>query len=217
MSSEAARSDAELARWAGLDLRGVRRGVAMAETPAEWTLPVFVGRFGEISGDESGASLSLVFRLVLEAQRQQEPVAWVGRRDSVFFAPDVAETGVDLAALPVIWTPDVLAAARATDHLLRSGAFGLVVIDLGARAVLPIHVQTRLVGLAKKHDAALLCLTEKESERPSLGSLVSLRAHAVRAQRVDDRFCCEARVIKDKRRGPNWRHMESYRGPDGLH
>jgi recombination protein RecA len=190
--------------------------VVRSDVPVGWKLTVFAGRLAEISGDEAGAGLSLVFRLVLEAQRHGEPVAWIGRRESVFFPPDVAETGVDLGALPVVWVSDSLTAARVADYLVRSGAFGLTVLDLGARAGLPIHAQTRLVGLAQKHETAVLCLTEKEDHRPSLGSLVSLRAHVVRTTREGDRFQCQARVLKDKRRGPNWQHAEVYRGPDGL-
>jgi recombination protein RecA len=198
------------------DLGGLRRGVVAPPVPARWQLSAFVGRFGEVSGDEAGACLSLVFRLVLEAQRQGEPVVWVGRRESIFFPPDVAEIGIDLAALPVVRASDPLAAARVADYLVRSGAFGLTVLDLGARARLPLRAQTRLVGLAKKHDTALLCITEKEDDRPSLGSLVSLRAHAVRTQREGDRYHCEARILKDKRSGPRWGHTEVCRGPDGL-
>ncbi len=70
--------------------------------------------------------------------------------------------------------------------------------------------------LAKKHAAALLCITEKDSRRPSLGPLVSLRAEAVRTERTGDRFRCEVRVLKDKLRGPGWTHSEVCHGPDGL-
>ena len=87
---------------------------------------------------------------------------------------------------------------------------------LGANdRVLP-PVQTRLVGLAKKHRAAVLCLTEKDREHPSVGSLVSIRAEAARTREEEDRFLCEARVVKDKRRGPGWRHREICHGPAGL-
>jgi recombination protein RecA len=184
--------------------------LAQPETPAQgvqWKLDSFAGRLVEISGDESAASLSLVFRLVYEAQR---------RRECVFFPPDVVRAGIDLAALPVIWVPDALAAARTADRLARSGAFGLLVVDLGLRPVLPLHAQARLAGLAGKHDTALLFITEKSRERPSLGSLVSVRAHAARTRREGDRFRCEARVLKDKRRGPSWGHAEMCHGPDGL-
>ncbi len=215
-TNDAALIDPALSRCGELGLR-LQKGVAAPEAPTQWKLSAFIGRFGEVSGDAASACLSLVFRLVLEAQRLGEPVAWVGRRESVFFPPDVAQVGVDLSALPVIWVPDALAAARAADYLVRSGAFGLTVVDLGARARLPLHAQTRLVGLAKKHDAALLCITEKQDGQPSLGSLVSLRAHVVRTSREGERFRCEVRVLKDKRRGPSWGHPEICRGPDGLY
>ena len=196
--------------------RRVQRGLVLPETPTAWRLSAFAGRFGEISGSHAAASLTLAFRLVLEAQRRKEPVVWICRSESAFFPPDVADVGIDLHALVVVWAPQTLLAARAADHLLRSGGFGLVVLDVGSRARLPIPVQTRLMGLAQKHDAALLCLTEKESDHPSLGSLVSLRAQATRTQREGDRYRCEARVLKDKRRGPGWAHTEVCRGPDGL-
>jgi len=209
--------DAPLPQRPDLDLRGLSWGLAVPDVPAEWTLAAFAGRFAEISGDEAGAPLTLVFRLVREAQGRGEPVAWVGRWASTFFPPDVADTGVDLAALPVVRAPDVPAAAAAADLLVRSGAFGLLVLDVGPRAGLPLPVQTRLVGLAKQHGTALICVTEKDGDRPSLGSLVSLRAHTARTRPEPDRFRCEARIIKDKRRGPGWKHTEVCHGPDGLH
>lgn len=200
-----------------LEERGLpRENGSRPDFPA-FTLDAVSGRFVEVSGDAAGAPLTLVFRLVLEAQRRGEPTAWVGRRDSVFYPPDAADAGVDLAALAVVWTPDAMEAAGAADLLIRSGAFGLVALDLGAAARLPVAAQTRLAGLAQRHGAAFVCITEKGDARPSLGSLVSLRAHVVRVQRLDDRFRCVAHVLKDKRRGPGWRHAEVCRGPDGLH
>jgi recombination protein RecA len=166
---------------------GVRRGLPHAQPPMEWGLAALAGRFGEVSAERSSAALTLAFRLVLEAQRRGEPVAWIARSDSVFYPPDAANAGVDLGALVVVRAGHVLAAARAADHLLRSGGFGLVILDRGSDARLPIHAQTRLAGLAKKHDAALLCLTEKSRSRASIGSL-----------------------------GPGWTYGEVCRGPDGL-
>jgi recombination protein RecA len=202
--------------WYGSAAERLRRERTDTDTLPKWRLSIFSGRFGEISANRAGASLSLVFRLVLEAQRQGEPVAWITNRGSTFFPPDAADAGIDLSALAVIRAPDTLAVARATEHLLRSGAFGLVVMDLGANAYLPIHVQARLAGQARQHDTALLCITEKESNRPSLGSLVSLRAHTARTRKEENRFRCEAHILKDKRRGPGWGYVEIYRGPDGL-
>ena len=77
-------------------------------------------------------------------------------------------------------------------------------------------MQSRLVGLAKKHQAALICLTEKDTHRPSIGSLVSIRAEAMRQRDHDNRYTCRAQILKDKRRGPGWQHKEVFRGPDGL-
>jgi hypothetical protein len=62
----------------------------------------------------------------------------------------------------------------------------------------------------------VLCLTQKAEAAPSLGSLVSLHASAVRIWLGKERFACELRVHKDKRRGPVWSEREVYRGPLGL-
>lgn len=196
--------------------RGVRRGIEKTAIPPSWELSTFAGRLGEISGDHNCAVLTLAFRLVLEAQRKREPVAWIGRRGSAFYPPDAAATGIDLAALAVIRVDGMRDAARVADYLVRSGAFGLLLLDCGAQARLPIPVQSRLVGLLQKHDTALLCLTEKNGEHSSLGSLVAVRAEASRVEKQGDRFRCEAFVLKDKRRGPGWTHAEVCHGPDGL-
>lgn len=195
---------------------GLRRGLATSDVSGAWRLGAFRGRLAEVSGNHACASLTLVFRLVLEAQRRAEPVAWIHRGESVFYPPDVADSGVDLDTLAVVRAPGTHRAARAADQLLRSGGFGLVVLDVGADDRLPSAFQTRLAGLAHKHDSAVLCLTEKDGRRPSLGSLVSLRAEVVRTEHAGDRFRCEVRVLKDKRRGPGWTHVEVCRGPDGL-
>ena len=200
-----------------VETRERRQQRSIIETPAGWHLYTFAGRYSEISSNSAGASLTLVFRLVLEIQRQGEPVAWMMTHASIFFPPDAADAGVDLEALAVIRVADSIAAARTAEHLLRSGGFGLVVLDLGANARLPQHAQSRLAGQARRHDTALLCITEKEYDQPSLGSLVSLRAHTERVTENSNHFRCMVRVIKDKRRGPGWLHVELCRGPDGLH
>jgi recombination protein RecA len=183
--------------------------------PSPWNLAAIAGRFIEISASASAASLTLAFGLVREAQNQGEPVGWVTSTGSFFYPPDAAHGGVDLAALVVIRVFDATSIPRAGEKLLRSGGFGLVVLDLGT-ADIPMPLQSRLTGLAQHHYAALVCLTEKESKTFSLGSLVSLRAHAERQRSSDNRFACRLRVLKDKRRGPTWSHEELCRGPAGL-
>ena len=77
---------------------------------------------------------------------------------------------------------------------------------------------SRLATLARQHDAAIVCLTDKDAMRPSLGPLVSLRAHAAaRVRGEGGRFRCEAVALRDKRGGPAWTLTEVCRGPDGLH
>jgi recombination protein RecA len=174
--------------------------------------------------------LTAATKLMLDAQRMLEPVAWVGTDESSFFPPDVAQSGVDLAALVVVRIPTAEAKrpiasllAVAAERLLRSGAFGLVLLDLGGahaatrkEPALNQSLQSRLLGLAQRHQAAVVFLTEKAEESPTLGSLISLRAHVGRTWLGRERFLCELRVRKDKRRGPIWSEREECRGPLGL-
>lgn len=180
-----------------------------------WNLPEIAGRLVEISGCGAGASLTLAFSLVLEAQQRGELVGWSMSRERFFYPPDVALGGVDLDALVVIRLPDASAVPRAGEKLLRSGAFGLIVLDIGP-ADIPTPLQARLTGLARQRHTALLCLTKKEHRELSLGSLISLRAHTQRRQTSQGRFACDLKVLKDKRRGPMWSYRETCRGPAGL-
>jgi recombination protein RecA len=181
---------------------------------ARWTLDELRGRLVEISGRGAAATLTAAIELVVEAQLQGEPVAWIARDTGTFYPPDVADSGVDLAALVVIHVSHAgVAAARAAERLLRSGAFGLVVLD--DLTELSIAAQGRLVALAQTHDAAIACLTDKPADAGSLGSLVSLRAEALR-RRDDREFVVDVRALKDKRRGPGWSHVAKRRGPAGM-
>jgi recombination protein RecA len=174
------------------------------------------GRLTELSSWGNSTALTLAVELVLQSQQEGEPVAWVTAPQATFYPPDVARCGVDLDALPVVRVPDGPAAARAADKLIRSGAFGLIIVDLGSHRPIPIPLQSRLLGLVGKHQTALLFLTEKQSEAPSIGSLVSLRAQATRRQTAENRFACDVKILKDKRRGPGWSHVEMRHGPAGL-
>ena len=195
---------------------------------ALWGLPQITGRFVELSGTGATATLTAAFGLVLEAQCRQEPVAWITLSASTFFPPDAAEGGIDLESLAIIRVRDAATASRAANQLVRSGGFGLVVIDLGPKpapgglfektgkseyASIPMPLQTRLVGLAQKHDTAVMVLTEKPAQTGSLGSLVSLRAAARRSSTGSG---IELEVLKDKRRGPGQVHQETCRGPAGM-
>jgi recombination protein RecA len=180
-----------------------------------WRLDQVAGRFVEISSTWASAALTLTFSLIDEAQRRGDPVGWVTSMEDCFYPPDVAQNGIDLAALVVVRLTNTTCIARAGEKLLRSGGFGLIVLDLGA-ADIAMPLQTRLTGLAHRHHTALLCLTKKHRAAFSLGSLVSLRAHAQKRRVTQNRFTCALRVLKDKRRGPTWNHEVVYNGPAGL-
>ena len=186
---------------------------AVVSTP--WTLDEIAGRFVEISGAAASASLTLTFTLIRQAQARGEPVGWVTLAEHSFYPPDAAQGGIDLDALVVIRLLRADSIARAGEKLLRSGGFGLVVLDLGT-ADIPMPLQTRLTGLAHHHHTALICLTEKTHGAFSLGSLVSLRAHAEKKRVEGNLFACALRALKDKRRGPTWNYEELYTGPAGL-
>jgi len=182
---------------------------------ARWSLDELRGRLVEISARGAAATLTTAIELVAEAQQQSEPVAWIARDSGTFYPPDVADSGVDLAALVVVRVASIssIAAVRAAERLLRSGAFGFVVID--DLVELSIASQGRLVTLAQTHDAAIACLTRKPDDAASLGSLVSLRAEALRRRGAGD-FEIAVRALKDKRRGPGWTYVAKRRGPAGL-
>jgi len=184
-----------------------------------WSRAGLSGRLCELSAAPNAASavLTAACDLILDTQHAGEPVAWITTTTHIFFPPDLAASGVDLAALILVRVRTAADAARAADRLLRSGAFGLVVLDLsGGAAEVPTSLQGRLVRLALAHDAAVLCLTEKEHDAPALGSLVSLHGRARRRRLGPDRFAGELEFLKDKRHGPGWTHRAVYRGPDGL-
>ncbi|MCE2502407.1 MAG: recombinase A [Dehalococcoidia bacterium] len=186
------------------------------DTARTWSLSSLAGRLTEVSDSGAAPSLTAAAALILQAQQRGEPAAWIGFGNSIFFPPDFAEWGIDLDALPVIRVPDAPAASRAADQLLRSGAFGLVVLDLKSQAQMHLAVQSRLAALARKHHAALLCLTRKRRGTPSLGPLVALHGEGRISRTAFSRFDWEIRMVKDKRGAPGWSHTESCRGTDGL-
>lgn len=210
------------------------RGVALPSSPVPQTseprfcLTELAGRLVELSGDGASAVLTAATKMMLDAQAAREPAAWIGTDESCFFPPDVAESGVDLSALLVVRIPFARLAADsgkrtranlvavAAERLMRSGAFGLMLLDLGRDHVLSQPLQSRLLGLAQHHQAAVLCLTEKSAHEASIGSLVSLRVHVGRTWLGGERFACELHVRKDKRHGPVWSEQEVCRGPMGL-
>lgn len=196
----------------------VRERISSPETAPKphWNRAELAGRVAELCGGRAPAAYTFAVQLVLDSQQQGEPVAWITTRDHAFYPPDAAANGVDLAALVVVRTPGGEHVPRAADQLGRSGAFGLLILDLGAEARVPAPLLSRLLGLAQKHDMAVVCLTMKSSDSPSLDSLVALRADAGRTRQSPGRFACTLRVAKDKRHAPGWGETVLCRGPAGV-
>ena len=182
-----------------------------------WGYQQLCGRLVEISGIGAVASITAAVGLIADAQKQGELVAWIGMGAGIFFPPDVVSNGVDIEALAVIRSPNASGSARIANYLIRSRAFGLVVIDFTSDAKISMALQGRLATLAQKSGTAVVGITKTASMYPSIGSMVSLRIEILR-QRVEfDRFHCQVNVLKDKRCGPGWKHMEVMCGPVGLH
>ncbi len=212
---------------------------AQSDIP-DWCLAELSGRLCELlapaAGSESSALLTAATQLTADAQRCGEPVAWICAASALFFPPDLESNGIDLQALAIVRVADAQAAFQAADQLLRSGSFGLLVIDLTAvEAAVADTVLGRLGGLARTHQAAVLFLCSAEAAANAgaggsvgntqstgstggsgLGSMVSLRAHARSRASSAGRFTVEIEVLKDKRRGAPWRWTETCDGPPGL-
>jgi recombination protein RecA len=186
------------------------------EGGSSWHGMALTGRLVELSGGNDSASLTLAIRQVAEAQGRGENVAWIAASPDPFFPPDAAACGVDLAALPVVRVLDPRAAARAALHLMRSGAFALVVVDLGEGGAFPTAAQARLARLVERSGATLLFLTHKGSRAPSLGPLISLRLHTRRGAPDGNLYPCRLTALKDRRRGPGCQATERLPGPPGL-
>lgn len=184
-------------------------------TRAAWTLETFAGQLVEVRAVGASPLLTFAARLILDAQRHSEPVAWVSASDELFYPPDFAQNGIDLDALGVVRTPDAQAAAVAADKLLRCGAFGLLVLDLGDDPWFPDALQNRLGRHAEQNNTAVVCLTRARTDRRALGSLVSVRAEVHRV-RDGAAFRCIARGERDRQHRPGWTYEEVCSGTPGM-
>jgi len=184
--------------------------------PGGFDLPSLAGLLVEVSSDGAGAGLTTALALVADAQGRGEWAAWVAAGDSAFFPPDAAAAGIDLDALAVARVPGAPAALRAADLLARSGAFGLVVLDLGADPRVPPGAAARLAGLARRHAAVALCLTEKPARAPSLGPLVAVRAEARRERLPGGGFRAALRGLRDRRGAAGWTVAVERAAPEGV-
>lgn len=140
----------------------VLRGSALAASAADpredreargpWAPP---GRIVELCAGPDSAQTTAAAMVLREAQSEGDPVAWIAPRESGLYPPDLADAGIDLDALVVVHVPrDVREIARAGELVLRTGAFGAIVLDLEVlgRNAEPLAVDaSRLAALTVGH------------------------------------------------------------------
>lgn len=186
------------------------------------------GRLVELCGE---AQTSTAVAILAHAQREGETAAWIQPIRGSLYPPDLAAAGVDVEALVVIHVPETGAMSgaagqcRAAELLLRSGGFGLLVIDFETEPTGSAAWQGRLLGLARQHETRVLLL--RKDARESLGPLVGMRV-ASRVERVTSQdepsgFCPRTgqfeirhEVLKNKSGGPLEPAAIRIRGPWGL-
>jgi recombination protein RecA len=181
------------------------------------------GRLIEITRAKAGAQLTTAVACLRAAQAQGQTAAWIQPEGGSLFPPDLAQSGIDLDALLVVHVPARAGAhglPKAAELLLRSGGFGMVVLDLsdlsmqrgGAWQGAGQSVwQGRLLGLAREHESWLLLLTHSHD-----GSLISLCLEPHRQRVERGVFTIEQRVRKDKSGMLCPLLAERRRGPWGL-
>ena len=202
------------------------------------------GRLVELSGNRDGlvpgARTTTAVSVLRNVQHEGETAAWIQPKDGPLYPPDLEQSGIDLDALLVVHVPRAPSAAernardenalpfrlcKAAELLLRSGAFGLVVVDFCERAPPPGTEawQGRLLGLCRQHNSRVLFLTEKPTTADSLGALVGLRIEPRRYRetppahwRGGGLFTVEHAVLKNKSGASLSLAQDHVRGPWGL-
>ncbi len=206
-----------------LDRSSIQKAVSLldsgsfSQTAPSLKISNLVGRVTELSAPRNAPVLSFVSLLIREVQEAAEPVVWVEVDQSVFFPPDFSKNGVDLSLLPVVWAHRVRDAVRAVEHLLRSGAFSLVIVDLPPNTIIEQGRLGKLARMADLNNMALLFINQQEERRPfTLGSIVSLRVFSRTNPVGKNAYTCDFTVMKDKHHSPGWSFSEVFHGPDGM-
>ncbi len=181
-----------------------------------WNLREVQGRLVEISEPLPIAALSFCFLLVHEVQMAGGYAAWVGSTDSTFYPPDAEKGGIDLRNLPILRLSDTQSKGRAAEVLLRSGAFQLVLLDIGCDHAISVARLAQLNGLVRKHNACAVFLTRKQHGEQSVGSLISLYARTSRQHVETNSFSCELQILRDKRRVKKWTWQTCLSGVEGY-
>jgi hypothetical protein len=202
------RTLADLPVFKAADLKAAAGGTS-------WRFDGLVGILAEISEETPSGALSFLAEIILEAQGMKEPVAWVAGTRSIFFPPDLCARGIDLSSVAVVRAGGETDSLTAAEWLVRSGAMGLVVVDVEEPWNVSDASLGRIQKLAERSLCAVVFLTRKRRRDPSLGSRISLRGCVTRP--VTAPFLVEIHAVKDKRSSSGAHQTRRYHGPAGMH
>ena len=199
-------------------------------------------RLVEVSAAQGRGCFTTAVSNLIAAQQRDEPTAWVQLElGGALYPPDLADSGIDLDALLVVQAPSPKAQLRSAELLVRSGAFGLLVLDLtyagsyagstasrdprslaAKRAPSRFHRvsdpawQSRLAALAREHQSRILVISSKADEAPSLGPMVTLRLAPRWERSAPGELLLDQVVLKNKGGGSLPSARASYRTPAGM-
>jgi recombination protein RecA len=185
------------------------------EIDPRFTLQAVRGRLCELRDASASAALSALVELVWQAQCQGEPAAWIHGGTAGLHVGDLINVGVDPAALVIVRLWKEADALRAAERLLRSGAFGVLVLDLRQTNALGAPEAGRMGRLAETYQTAVVVLSAQPLS-VAAGSLVSLRLTVHRKRLPDGRFQRTFEILRDKQYGQQSIQHDEVSGPDGL-
>jgi recombination protein RecA len=194
-------------------IRAAQLGAAPAR--GTWHYQDLVGVLAEISEERAAGAVSFAVEIMGQAQAAREHAAWVAAAGSLFFPPDLAARGIDLSALTVIRAGGCPESFLAAEWLARSGAVGLVIVDLNENPVVSDSALGRIQKIAERSPAAVVFLTRKKARDPSLGSRISVRGNVSRQGTAP--LAVTITTVRDKRAGAGSRLGRHYDGPPGVH
>ena len=194
----------------------VFRAASLKTAPngGSWRFENLVGVLAEVSEAAPSGAVSFVADIIAEAQGRKEPVAWVTATSSIFFPPDLHVRGVDLSAVAVIHVGGATDSLTAAEWLVRSGAMGLVIVDSEENWNVGDASLGRIQKLAEHNRSAVVFLTRKHRNDPSLGSRISLRGCISRSGTAP--LVIDIHTVKDKRSNAISRQRRQYNGPSGM-
>ncbi|HEX6965663.1 MAG TPA: hypothetical protein VF166_07665 [Gemmatimonadaceae bacterium] len=163
---------AEVLRPTAPDRAGVATGIEAldAALPARG-LPR--GRLTELLGARGSGKTTLLRTLVEHTVKQAVRVAYIDARRTLAPRDWAHVSAASSPGITMVRPKTPTAGAWCADVLLRSGAFGLVILD-GAPP-LTRSVAVRLTRLAREADAALVVVAEDEHGATSMGGALRLR------------------------------------------